>query len=72
MKAMLRDDQIAILYDIAQSIAFADDKEGEVQTLIVEGYLVKDGDLYELTEMGLKVVEEHVSQLSSSDHPGDG
>ena len=41
MKAMLRDDQVAILYDIAQSIAFADDKEGEVQTLVVEGYLVE-------------------------------
>jgi predicted transcriptional regulator len=67
---MLRDEQIAILYDIAQSIAFADGKEGEVQTLIVEGYVVKDGDLYELTEMGLKVVEEHVSQLAAPVHPG--
>jgi hypothetical protein len=43
---VLRDDQIAILCEISPSIAFADDKQGEVENLIVEGYVMKDGDLF--------------------------
>lgn len=60
---MLRDDQLAILRDISQSIAFADDKHGEVEELIVEGYVMKDGDIYELTPKGVTAVEEHAAAL---------
>jgi hypothetical protein len=56
---VLRDEQIAILCDIGQAIAFAEGKDGEVDRLILEGYVMKDGDLYELTPKGLKVVEDH-------------
>ena len=62
---MLKDEQIAILCNIGQSIAFADDKHGQVEKLIVEGYVMKDGDLYELTPKGLKVVEEHAALLAA-------
>ena len=60
---MLNDAQIAILRDISQSIAFADDERGELELLIVEGYVAKDGDLYELTPKGLKEVEDHAAAL---------
>jgi hypothetical protein len=46
---VLTHDQVAILRDISRSIAFADDRHGEIEQLIVEGYVMKDGDLYELT-----------------------
>ena len=55
---MLRDDQVALLRDIAQSVAFADDRHGEVEKLVIEGYVLKDGDLYDLTPKGLMVLEE--------------
>ena len=38
---MLKEEQIAVLCDIAQSIAFADDMQGEVDRLIREGYVAK-------------------------------
>jgi predicted transcriptional regulator len=62
---VLKDEQIAILCNIGQSIAFADNKHGQVEKLIVEGYVMKDGDLYELTPKGLKVVEEHAALLAA-------
>ena len=42
---MLREEQVAVLCDIAQSIAFADGMKGEVERLIREGYVSKEGDL---------------------------
>ena len=63
---MLTHDQIAILRDISQSIAFADDRQGQVEQLIVEGYVMKDGDLYELTAKGLKAVEDHPTKSGAS------
>jgi hypothetical protein len=39
-----------------QSAAFVDDVHGEVEKLIVEGYVLKDGDLYELTPRGEKIL----------------
>lgn len=63
---MLRDVQLAILRDISQSIAFADDKHGEVENLIVEGYVMKDGDIYELTPKGVTAVEEHAAALAGA------
>ena len=56
---MLTHVEVAILRDMSQSIAFADDRHGEVEQLIVEGYVMKAGDLYELTSKGLRAVEDH-------------
>jgi hypothetical protein len=64
--AMLRDEQIAVLSDIAQSIAFADDMEGEVDRLIREGYVSKDGDLYELTPKAQKVLADRGAELNEA------
>ena len=63
---MLRDEQVAILCDIGQSIAFADDMRGEVDKLVIEGYVLKDGDIYELTPKGEKVLEERGAGLNEA------
>ena len=60
----LRNEQLAILRDISQSIAFADDKHGAVEALIIEGYVMKDGDIFELTPKGVTAIEEHASSLA--------
>ncbi|WGD51663.1 hypothetical protein QA641_40660 [Bradyrhizobium sp. CB1650] len=64
---MLRDEQLSILRDISQSIAFADDRHGEVGRLIADGYVMKDGDLFELTAKGVSAVEEHAAALTDAD-----
>jgi hypothetical protein len=51
---------------MSQSIAFADDRHGEVEQPIVAGYVMKDGDLYELTAKGLKAVEDHPTESGAS------
>ncbi|MCP3464005.1 MULTISPECIES: hypothetical protein [unclassified Bradyrhizobium] len=63
---MLRDEQLAILRDISQSIAFADDRHGEIEELIIEGYVMKDGDLFELTSKGVTAIEEHAAALADA------
>ena len=63
---MLSDAQIAVLSDIAQSIAFADDMEGEVDRLIREGYVSKDGDLYELTPKAQKELADRGAGLNEA------
>ena len=47
---MLRDEQLSILRDISQSIAFADDRHGKIGELIADGYVMKDGDLFLIDE----------------------
>ncbi len=64
---MIRDEQLAILRDISQSVAFADDRQGKVGQLIADGYVMKDGDLFELTAKGVTAVEEHASALGVDD-----
>ncbi|MDA9490697.1 MULTISPECIES: hypothetical protein [Bradyrhizobium] len=64
---MLRDEQLSILRDICQSIAFADDRQGKMGQLIADGYVMKDGDLFELTAKGITAVEEHAAALGESD-----
>lgn len=64
---MLRDEQLSILRDISQSVAFADDRQGKVGQLIADGYVMKDGDLFELTAKGVSAVEEHAAALGGSD-----
>ena len=61
---MLTDAQIAILCDIGQAVAFADDRQGEVAHLIVEGYVQKDGDLFKLTPKGEAAVVDHGAGLN--------
>jgi DNA-binding IclR family transcriptional regulator len=63
---MLKEEQVAILRDIAQSIAFADDMHGEVERLIREGYVAKDGDLYELTPKAQKLLSDHSAGLGEA------
>lgn len=55
---MLNEDQVAILRAIGLSVAFGDDEKGKVTDLVLEGYVLKDGDLYELTPKGIMMVEE--------------
>jgi hypothetical protein len=59
---MLSNEQIAILCDIGQSVAFSDDRHGEVQQLVIDGYVVKNGDLYELSPLGQSAVADHPGQ----------
>ncbi|MGY3342465.1 MULTISPECIES: hypothetical protein [unclassified Bradyrhizobium] len=66
---MLREEQLSILRDISQSVAFADDRNGKVGELIADGYVTKDGDLFELTAKGITAVEEHAAALAASDGP---
>ena len=63
---MLTDEQVDVLCDITQSVAFADDVHGEVEKLIVEGYVLKDGDLYELTPKGEKVLADRGAGLNEA------
>jgi predicted transcriptional regulator len=58
---MLSDSQIAIIRDIGQSVAFADEKQGQVDQLIIEGYVLKNGDLYELTPKGEKILTDQAA-----------
>lgn len=63
---MLTDEQVAVLCDIGQSVAFADDVHGEVEKLIVEGYVMKDGDLYGLTPKGEKILADRGAGLNEA------
>jgi hypothetical protein len=65
-EAQLTEEQMAVLCDIAQSIAFADDRQGEVDRLIKEGYITKDGDLYELTPKAEKVLADRGAGLNEA------
>jgi hypothetical protein len=63
---MLKEEEVAILRDIAQSIAFTDDMKGEVDRLIKEGYVSKDGDLYELTPKAEKALADRGASLNET------
>ena len=63
---MLNDEQVAVLCDIGQSIAFGDDRHGEVEKLIVEGYVTKDGDIFELTPKGEKILADRGAGLNEA------
>ena len=56
---MLSDEQITVLCDIGQSVAFSDDRHGLVQQLVIDGYVIKNGDLYERSAQGQAAVEDH-------------
>ena len=61
---MLKEEELAVLRDIAQSIAFADDMKGEVDRLIKEGYVSKNGDLDELTPKAEKALADRAAGLN--------
>jgi hypothetical protein len=63
---MLKDEQVAVLCDIGQSVGFSDELKGDLETLVVEGYVAKDGDLYQLTPKGEKVIEDRGAGLNES------
>jgi hypothetical protein len=55
---MLTDTQLSVLCDIAQSASFSGDRRAEVERLLQQGYVTKDGDLYELTPKAEKELSE--------------
>jgi hypothetical protein len=63
---MLTDAQVAVLCDIAQSVAFADDRQGEIDRLMKEGYVAMDGDLYELTPKAEKALSDRGAGLNEA------
>ncbi|BAM90028.1 hypothetical protein S58_40420 [Bradyrhizobium oligotrophicum S58] len=63
---MLTDNQIATLSDIGQAIAFSPTRQDELDDLIREGYVAKDGDIYELTAKGQKVLTDRGAGLNEA------
>jgi predicted transcriptional regulator len=49
---MPTDQQIAVLCDIGQAAQFDSDKSKEVQDLIAQGYVERDGEAFRLTKKG--------------------
>ena len=63
---MLTDAQIAILCDLGQASSFDEDKKGEVVSLIVRGFIEKDGDIFKITPRGEKVLTDRGAGLNES------
>ena len=61
---MLTSEQLAILRATDNSVAFNGDDRGEVNFLVVEGYVEKDGDLYRLTAKGEKTLSDNAAGLT--------
>jgi hypothetical protein len=61
--AVLTDVQVSVLCDIAQSVAPANHKQGEVDRLMKEGYVTKNGDLYALTPRAEKALSDRGAGL---------
>ena len=61
---MLTTEQLVILKEIDNSIAFDADERGQVNSLVIEGYVEKDGDLYRLTAKGEKALLDNAAGLS--------
>jgi hypothetical protein len=58
--------QIAILCDIGQASSFDGEKKGEVLSLVVRGYVEKDGDMFKITTRGEKVLTDRGAGLNES------
>jgi hypothetical protein len=63
---MLTDAQIAILCDIGQASSFDENKKGEVVSLIIRGFIEKDGDIFKITPRGEKVLTDRGAGLNES------
>jgi predicted transcriptional regulator len=61
---MLTDQQLAILKEIDNSVAFDGDERDEVDKLVIEGYVEKDGDLYQLTPKGEKSLLDNGARIN--------
>jgi hypothetical protein len=61
---MLTDQQLAILKEIDNSVAFGGDERDEVDRLVIEGYVEKDGDLYQLTPKGEKALLDNGARIN--------
>jgi hypothetical protein len=61
--AVLTDVQVSVLCDIAQSVAPANHRQGEVDRLMSEGYVTKSGDLYALTPKAEKALSDRGAGL---------
>jgi hypothetical protein len=61
---MLTDQQLAILKEIDNSVAFGGDERDEVDKLVIEGYVEKDGDLYQLTPKGEKALLDNGARIN--------
>jgi len=61
---MLTDQQLAILKEIDNSVAFDVDARNEFDTLVIEGYVEKDGDLYQLTPKGEKALLDNGARIN--------
>jgi hypothetical protein len=55
---MLTDAQVSVLCDIAQTVALTNDKQSEVNRLMNEGYVAKDGEVYQLTSKAEKALSD--------------
>ena len=62
---MLTDAQIAIPCDIGQASSFDEEKKGEVLSLVVRGYVERDGDLFKITPQGEKVLTDRPAGLTN-------
>jgi hypothetical protein len=63
---MLTDAQLAVLCDIGQSVALADDRQSEIDRLMKEGYVTKDGDIYGLTPKAQKALSDRGAGLNEA------
>jgi hypothetical protein len=63
---MLTDVQVAVLCDIGQSVVLAGDRRYEADRLVKEGYVVRDGDAYELTPKAEKALSDRGAGLNES------
>jgi hypothetical protein len=63
---MLTDVQVSLLCDIAQSVVLAGERRGEIDQLVKDGYVAKDGDLYALTPKAQKVLSERGAGLNEA------
>ena len=61
---MLTDQQLAILKEIDNSVAFGGDERDEIDRLVIEGYVEKDGDLYQLTPKGEKALLDNGARIN--------
>jgi hypothetical protein len=61
--AVLTDVQVSVLCDIAQSVAPANHKQGEVDRLMKEQYVTRNGDLYTLTPKAEKALSDRGAGL---------
>jgi hypothetical protein len=64
---MLTHEQLAILKAIESSVGFEGDEHGETDKLVIQGYVQKDGDLYELTAIGEKALLDNGAHVDEQE-----